>query len=157
MSEQSSADFPLLVSRSAANDAICEALRLYVGRGKRYSVKQLSNGSGVKDRMIESAMLSSDDPAHRRLPPEALLSLCSFLGATFTTEILRTAEQGAYELADGEPDPGALAIASTDDNARVVRTAMDGVFDDDERPDLRIVGVRMMGRGAQLVSLAKVA
>lgn len=157
MTDHQSADFPLLISRSAANDGIRDALRLYVGRGKRFSVKQLANGTGVKDRVIESAMLSADDPDHRRLPPEALLTLCFFLGATFTTEVLRAAAQGAYELPEEEPDPGTLAIASTDDNAKIVRAAMDGEFDNGERDDLRTVGVRMMGRGAHLVGLSKVA
>lgn len=153
MADLPSADFPLLVSRSAANDAIRDALRLYVGRGRRLSVKQLSNGTGVKDRMIECAMCGSEDADHRPLRPEALLSICMYLGATFTSEILRPTRQAAFDLPDDEPDPGEIAIDSTDDNAAVVRAAMDGEFCDVERADLRVVGVRMMTRGAQLAAL----
>lgn len=153
MADQPSADFPLLVSRSAANDAVRDALRLYVGRGRRLSVKQLSNGTGVKDRVLECAMYTSDHPEHRRLPPEALLSVCLFLGATFTSEILRGIGQAAFDLPEEEPDPGRLAIEGTDDNASVVRAAMDGEFCKDERDEMRLVGLRMMSRGAQLAAL----
>ncbi len=153
MAEQQSADFPLLVSRSAANDAVRDALRLYVGRGRRLSVKQLSNGTGVKDRMIECAMYASDHVEHRPLRPEALLSLCMFLGSSFTSEILRGIGQAAFDLPEDEPDPGKLAIEGTDDNASVVRAAMDGEFSGDERAELRVVGQRMMSRGAQLAAL----
>lgn len=157
MADNRSADFPLLVSRSAANDAIRDALRLFVGRGRRYSVKQLSNGTGVKDRAIECAMIDSDAPEHRRLAPEALVSICKFLGAEFTTEWLRLADQSAFDNSEGEPDPGAIAIASTDDNASVVRAAMDGEFCNDERDELRAVGLRMVARGTQLAALRAVA
>jgi hypothetical protein len=157
MADNQSADFPLLVSRSAANDRIRDALRLYVGRGRRYSVKQLSNGTGVKDRTIECAMYDADDAQHRRLAPEALLSICKFLGAGFTSEVLFATDQGAFDLSDGEPDPGSIAIASTDDNASVVRAAMDGEFCSDERDELRAVGLRMVARGTQLAALRAVA
>ncbi len=153
MADPTSADFPLLVSRSAANDAIRDALRLYVGRGRRVTVKQLSNGTGVKDRVIECAMYEADNPEHRPLRPEALLSLCWFLGATFTSEILRSIGQAAFDLPEDEPDPGKIAIEGTDDNASVVRAAMDGEFCKDERAEMRVVGLRMMSRGAQLAAL----
>lgn len=157
MADHHSADFPLLVSRSAANDAIRAALRLYVGRGRRVTVKQLSNGTGVKDRVIECAMYASDDPEHRPLRPEALLSLCMFLGATFTSEILRLTGQAAFDLPDDEPDPGQIAIENSDDNASVVRAAMDGEFCDGERAEMRVVGLRMMSRGAHLAALPATA
>ncbi|KQM18398.1 hypothetical protein [Novosphingobium sp. Leaf2] len=147
----------MLVSRSAANDALRNALRLYVGRGRHYSVKQLSNGTGIKDRVIEAAMLPADDPDHRRLQPEAMFSLFTFLGADFTSQVLAIAGLGAFDLPTNEPDPGALAIANTDDNACIVRAAMDGVFDDDERKNLRTVGVRMVARGTQLAGLVRAA
>jgi hypothetical protein len=46
----------LLVSRSAAREKVRDALRLYVGRGRRFSVKQLSEGAGVQARAVEAAM-----------------------------------------------------------------------------------------------------
>jgi hypothetical protein len=47
-SQPDSANFPLLVSRNAARERVRDALRLHVGRGRRYSVKELSNGTGVR-------------------------------------------------------------------------------------------------------------
>jgi hypothetical protein len=80
-----SANDSLLVSRNSVRETLRAALRLYVGRGRRYSVKELSNGSGVPDRMIESALCEPDDPDYRPLTLENLASLTSFLGAPFAS------------------------------------------------------------------------
>lgn len=155
MSDNFSANFPPLVSREHAGNEIGKALRLFVGRGRRYSVKQLSNGSGVKDRVIECAMCSADNVDYRPLPLDALLSIASFLGAGFTNEWLGVAGQGAFDLPENEPDPGELAADNSDDNATIVRAAVDGEFCDNERKDLKVVGSRMVTRGATLVALGK--
>lgn len=157
MADKPSADIEPLVSRNRAGAAVAKALSLYVGRGRRYSVKQLSNATGVKDRMIECAKCDPDNTDWRPLPLEALLSISAFLGADFTNEWLPLSGQGAFELPDGEPDPGDLAIDSTEDSATVVRAAMDGKFDEDERADLRIVGARKIARGQQLIALGRAA
>lgn len=155
MSADTSANFPLLVSRDRAGSAIRSALRLYIGRGRQFSVKQVSNATGVKDRVLECAMCEPDSTDFRPLPIEALLSISTFLGAPFTTEWLMLANQGAFDLPDGEDTPpGALAANCCDDTSAVVRAAVDGAFTDDERPTLRTVGVRMVGHGAALVSLS---
>lgn len=152
MSGPQSADLPLLISRSAANDAVRDALRIYVGRGRRYSVKVLSNGTGVKDRTIECAMYASDHPEHRALRFEALLSIARFLGATFTTEIIRLCDQGAFDLPDDEPNPGDIATDASQAAANVVRAFQTG-----EHESLPTIGSMMMTRGAQLVAIGKVA
>lgn len=87
MSDNGSANFEPIISREQAGNAVAKALRLYVGRGRRYSVKELSNGTGVADRMIECAMASGYD--HRSLPDWALLSIGSFLGPEFVGSITR--------------------------------------------------------------------
>lgn len=154
MSEKNTANFPQLVSREQSGNAIGKALRLYVGRGRQYSVKQLSNGTGIKDRVIECAMCAPDTVDYRPLPNDALLSIALFLGADFTNEWLCLAQQGAFLLADGDPDPGELAADNSDDNATIVRAAIDGEFCPDERRDLKQVGSRMVSRGATLVALS---
>jgi hypothetical protein len=127
---------------------------MFVGRGKRYSVKQLSNGTGIADRMIESFMAQVDSTDFRKPDVEELLTLCSFIGPEFTTEVLILAQQAAVWLpeTDGTP-PGALAADNAEDNAELARRAADGSFEGDEQA-LKVVGTRMMGRGAQLVALA---
>lgn len=153
-----SADNSPIISRSAARSTIRDALRLYIGRGRRYSVKQVSNATGVKDRVFECAMCDPDDTDYRPLPLEALLSVAAFLGADFTSEWLMLAQQGAFDLPDADaPPPGAIAADNAEDNAAVTRAAIDGEFDGQERKLLRPVGLRMVARGQQLVKLSAVA
>lgn len=111
MTASQSADFSPLVSRNAARSAVSAALRLYVGRGRRYSVKQLANGTGVPDRLIECAIADPDDTEFRPLSLENLLSISAFLGASFTSDWLKLANLGAYDLPDdSDPDFDALGL-----------------------------------------------
>lgn len=153
-----SANFPLLVSREQAGNTIGSALRLFVGRGRQYSVKQLANATGVKDRVIECATCDAASIDYRPLPPEALLSIALFLGSAFTSEWISLAKQGAFDLPDADdPPPGAIAADNCDDTAVVTRAAIDGKFTSDEHPDLRVVGIRMVARGHQLAALGRAA
>src|SRR6185437_6257593 len=102
----------LLVSRTAWRDSVRKALCLYVGRGRRYTVKELSNATGVPDRIIECAKLDPDDPDYRPLREENLASVGKFLGASFVSLWLEPLELGAFELADGQiPLPKVLSSA----------------------------------------------
>lgn len=113
-----SANIPLLVSRNAVREKMRDALRLYVGRGRRYSVKELSNGTGVADRLIESAMCEVDGPDYRPLAHEALASIAKFLGAPFASHYLQLSGLGAFELMDAQiPLPKVLASADAEDTA----------------------------------------
>jgi hypothetical protein len=131
-----SANDSLLVSRNAVREKLRDTLRLYVGRGRRYSVKELSNATGVPDRMIESAMCAVDDPDYRPLTLENLLSITSFLSAPFASAFLELSGLGAFELMDGQPPlPRVLASApSQEDEAeerkRLIRrlAELDGVL-----------------------------
>lgn len=143
-----------IVSRSAAGREIGDALANFVGRGKPWTVKQLSNRSGVPDRRIECAMCDPETTDWRPLAAEHLLSIALVLGPDFTDDWLELARQGAFVLPDeNDPAPGDLAADNADDNAVVARAARDGVFDNDERPELKVVGTRMVERGQRLVSI----
>lgn len=110
-----SANIELLVSRNSVRERMRGALRLYVGRGRRYSVKELSNGTGVADRLIESAMCEVDSPDFRPLSQEALASIAKFLGAQFASHYLELSGLGAFELMDGQiPLPKVLTTADTE-------------------------------------------
>jgi hypothetical protein len=125
-----------LVSRNAAREKIRDALRLHVGRGRRYSVKELSSGAGVPTRAIEAAMCFIDDENYRPLSLENLLSIAKFLGATFVSHYLELSGLGAFELMDAQPPlPRVLASApSQEDEAeerkRLIRrlAELDGVL-----------------------------
>jgi len=155
VSDEFAANFPLLVSSAQARGSIARQLRLYVGRGRRYSVKELANATGVRDWMINQALIPDDDPKHRPLTHEALQSIGKFLGADFLNGCLAHCGVGVFDLPDAEFCPGELAADNTDDNATLVRAAMDLQFDDDETPDLVKVGNRMMQRGACLIALGR--
>lgn len=156
MSDHFAANFPLLVSCNEARNKVSSALRLFVGRGRRYSVKQLANGTGVPDWAINQALIPADDPKHRALKHEYLMSISVFLGAPFITEWLSPAGVGTFDLLYGDVCARTMAADNTDDNATLVRAAIDGIFDDDEHPDLIRAGNRMMQRGASLISLGRI-
>lgn len=111
----SSADavnIPLLVSRNAIGERVRDALRLYAGRGCRYSVKELSNATGVPDRCIEAAKCDPDSPDYRPLSLENLASICKFLRDPFASAFLEPCGLGAFELMDGQiPLPKVLTKA----------------------------------------------
>lgn len=153
-----SAGIEPIVPRSAAYAEFAKALRLYVGRGCRYSYKEMQQKAGVPARMIEAYRYEPGDPEHRPAPFEHILSLAAAIGPEFTADWLKLADQGAFWLPDAdEPPPGELAADNADDNAVITRAARDGKFDKHERPDLRTVGNRMITRGTQLAALAAVA
>jgi len=122
-----SADNFILVSRNSIRESIRNALRLFVGRGRRYSVKELSNATGVADRMIESAMCDVDSEDYRPLSHEALASITKFLGAAFASSYLELSGLGAFELMDGQiPLPKVLAAVEggesvEDERKRLIR------------------------------------
>lgn len=156
MAVNDTANFASLVSREQAWNKFGSALRLYVGRGRRYSVKQLANGAGIKDRVIECVMCAPDSIDFRPMPLEAVLSIAMFLGSDFTNEWLHLAGQGAFDLPEGDdPLPGEFAADVVGDGAEVARRAADGEFCDDDRAALRAVGQRKVARGMHLVAMAK--
>jgi hypothetical protein len=143
-----------IVSRSSAREEFGKALRIYIGRGRRYSVKQASNGSGVADRMIESFMADPDSTEYRKPDLEEVLSLSSFLGEAFATEWLRLAKLGAFALPDEEiPSPGELVADCANDTSAVAAAAADGHFDPHDRERLVNAGLSQIENGMTLVSL----
>jgi hypothetical protein len=112
-----SAGIAPLVSRNLVRERLGDALRLYVGRGRRYSVKELSNATGVPDRCIEAAKCDPDDPDYRPLTLENLASLCRFLGAPFASAFLEMSGLGAFELSDQPPLPHVLSKADDAEDA----------------------------------------
>lgn len=126
-SQALSADFGGLVSRNLGYERLAFALRLYCGRGRHYSVQDLSLATGVPSRAIECAMHPCGRGEFRPLRFEYLLSLSKFLGASFASQFLELAGLGAFELMDGQPPfPKMLASAPTnekpeDERKRLIR------------------------------------
>ncbi len=156
MVASTSANMPLLISRSAANEAFRDALRLFVGRGRQYSVKQLSKGTGISDRMIESFMAQVGSTDYRKPDIEELMTLQLFLGPDFTTEMQTPTHQGAYWLPEADPTPpGEMAADLTEGAGAVARAVAGGDFSPEARHQLRPVGRRLMSVGASLAMPAR--
>jgi hypothetical protein len=153
MNARFSADLGPTISRNVAGNAINSALRAFVGRGRDYSVKMLSNASGVPDRVIECAMCHPEDPDYRPLKPEALLSIAGVLGPGFTTEMLKPIQQAAYRCDKRDVEPGALVADCAADTCEVATRAADGHFDINDRRALKLVGQRHVERGMMLVAM----
>lgn len=98
-----SANLSPLISRNRIGEAVRDSLHLHVGRGRRYTVKALSEATGVPERCIEAAKCGPDDTEYRPLKLEELASLIKFLGAPFASSILEIAGLGTFELMDGQP------------------------------------------------------
>lgn len=111
-SSADSANISPLVSRNTIGEKLRNALHLHVGRGRRYSIRELSQATGVPERSIEAAKCEPDDPEFRPLSLENLASLTKFLGAPFASAFLEPCGLGAFELMDGQiPLPKVLAKA----------------------------------------------
>jgi len=153
--DNNSANLSLLVSRELIGNKVGKALSIYIGRGKRYTVKELMRGTGVPDRLIECAMHPVGHVDYRHLKVEHIFSLMGFLGADFTSDLLASVEQGAFDLPDeSDPPPGVLAADVATDSAEIARLAADGEFDADDRKRLAVVGRRKIERGMTLVEMA---
>lgn len=155
MSATDSAGFSPLVSRSQFHEEFRSALRIFVGRGKRYSYKQAGNGAGIHPRMIECFLAPVGSQEWRDPHPEHIFSLASFLGPAFTSEWLKLAHQGAFHLPDEDlPPPGEIAADAATDTAEIVTRAADGEFCAEDRKALAGAGHRSIERGMRLVAAA---
>jgi hypothetical protein len=117
------ADLEPLVSRNLSYERLTFALKLFCGRGRRYSVNELSRGSGVPERAIECAMYQPHQAEFRPIRFEYLLSLNRFLGAPFVSHYLELSGLGAFELMDEQPLPSIL----TADSAKPAETPREKV------------------------------
>lgn len=143
-----------LVLHEQVENAYWQALRMFVGRGKRHRAADVSTGAGIHRRTLDSYRgFPVGHPDHRPLDEGQKWSILSFIGADMTTVWLGLIEQGAYNLPDLEPDPGELAADTSEASAKVVRMAADRDLTNDDPHQLRETGTRMMGHGAQLVAL----
>lgn len=107
MASSASVGIDGLVTYAAAAERLSRALRLYVGRGRLYSVKELARGTAMPADRIEAYLAGVGTEAHRHAKLADVLSLCAFLGPEFTSDLLGLAQQGAFSLPD--PDGGDLA------------------------------------------------
>lgn len=126
MNAPASVHFELLVSRNAIRERVRDALHLQAGRGRRYSVAQLAEATGVPAGNIENAMRPVENENYRPLKLEELASIAKFLKAPFASAFLELADLGAFELSGQPPLPKVLATAEaqpdvTEERKRLIR------------------------------------
>lgn len=105
MTDERSADFAANISREQAENAFRDALRLFVGRGRKHKASVVAIGSGVPLRLLDCYRgYPVGHLDHRPLHFGHKLSLTAYLGAEFTSAWLGLAEQAAFDLPDGGED-----------------------------------------------------
>ena len=138
MSGGKSADKTPIVPRTKLDLAVHDMLRLFVGRGKRWSVVDLEAASGVAARAIECARCEPGDPEHRPLDREQLFSVMSALGSIAQSVILsRLMGTAAHDVEPIELDPARLLTLLSEGGTEFIKRGIDGVFDNPDRGALR--------------------
>lgn len=98
-----------LISTAGVDDEIARAIGLFMGRGRRFSVADVAEGTGLGARSLQSYIASGED---RRTPSyEVLFTLMQFFGPQFTSKVLGWIGQGAHSLTPEPGDPG-MVIAT---------------------------------------------
>ncbi|MBB3691478.1 hypothetical protein [Sphingomonas sp. BK580] len=153
-----SATLTPVISRNDVHAAVRQALRRYLGHGKPLTVKQLSNQSGVADRLIECACNEVGTGDWRPLPVEKLLSLAMVLGPDFTNTWLSLARQGSFAMATTiEQTPSQAVALMAGDVAEFASYAADQTISRAEAPKLLAIASRQQEHSARLAALAAAA
>lgn len=124
MPDIGSADFAANISREQAENAFRDALRLFVGRGRKHKASVVAIGSGVPLRLLDCYRgYPVGHLDHRPLHFGHKMSLAAYLGAEFTSVWLAVAEQAAYDLPDGGEDDLDNAALDASEAAHAVQRA----------------------------------
>lgn len=115
-----------------------DALRLRVGRSKRYSFAALSDATGIPQRTIESYVQG----ATPGLP--AILSLFAVLGPGFTSDVLAPTDQSARPGSNDEPEHMQTLCCLTRLAAQIAEAVEDGHVDHREAAQLRPVAQELI-------------
>ena len=129
---------PSLIPHDTASAAIERALRLRVGRGRKYTWSGVSDATGVAPRTLESYVQG----ATPGLP--AFLSLCAALGPGFTSDVLAACGQVAHESDIHEPEHLKVLTALTRLSASLAEAVEDGYVDHREAAALRPEAQRLI-------------
>ena len=112
------------ISRDEALEAFSDAIRKHVGRGRRFSARDVAYACGVKDRAIGNWFAGGNAP---ELP--ALLSLCRLLGPAFTSRVLAPASLGGVERIEAVPiHPLKIAEHMSGETTQLLECLADGRF-----------------------------
>lgn len=139
---------PRLISTDAFREAVYHAIRLFVGRGRSWSVEDVAVALNAADHKITARAVQSwiaSDPIERRTPDTPMLgALCQLLGPSFTAKWLGPLGQGAHSLSAVTGSPAQIIAALMDGSAQFAVRGIDGVFCNIDRGDLETVADKMI-------------
>lgn len=138
-----------LISHDHAVRVLDDALRLRVGRGKRYSVASVASEAGIAARTIESYMQGKAPGLN------ALLSLMSVLGPGFTSDVLAPVGMAAREADPSEPEHAKLLAALCAISAELAQSMSDGFVDHREAASLRIAAIGVVEQLDAVIAAGK--
>jgi len=123
-----------MISPEAAEEALCRAVGLFMGRGRAHSVEEVSIGTGIPARTLSAMIAQGGD---RRCPSGCnLLLLASFFGVAFTDRLLGAIGQGARDLEPTADAPGVVIATLMAGAAEFAKAGADGRFCHVDRGDL---------------------
>lgn len=125
-----------MISQHAADDALVATIALFMGRGRRWSVKDVEIGTGISERTL-SAMIALDPESRRAPSGRNLLLLMSFFGVEFTDRLLSHVGQGARDLNPAPDAPGVVIAGIMSAAAEFARAGADNQFCSRDRRELR--------------------
>lgn len=127
-----------VIPQDVAAQRLEDALRLRVGRGRRYSFTGLYDATGIPTRTLESYV-------HGASPPLCnVLSLCAVLGPAFTSDLLSVAGQSAKEGTTDDPEHMRTLSCLTGLAAQIAQAVEDGHVDHREAAALRPVAQELI-------------
>jgi len=131
-----------IISPETAEDEICKAIGLLMGRGRQHSVEDVALGTKIPARTLSAMIASGGD---RRCPSGCnLLILASFFGVEFTDRVLSVIGQGARELDPAADVPAMVISKLMTGAAEFARAGADGRYCHVDRAELRDDAVMMI-------------
>lgn len=144
MNDAASANNELVYSRAATALVMQEILCLFVGRGRKFSVVELSAASGVAERQIECAKRAPGDIEHRHLKFEEAASILSVIGVPAQNMFLERMGTKAQPRDQVEHAPGTVMAILSTGTAEFVKRGIDGIYCRRDRGELRETADKMI-------------
>ena len=128
-----------IISQDAAMGRLSDALRLRVGRGRRYSFSGLSEATGIAERTLESYARGENAASFGNL-----LALFSVLGPSFASDVICISGLIAREGTPDEPQHKRLLSGLTGMSALLAEALEDGYVNHQEDAALRAEAQKLM-------------
>lgn len=131
------ANFVQPISRTQIDLVMHQILMRFVGRGKPFSIVQLSEDTNIPERKLESAKREPGDVEHRGLRLEEAMSILSLIGLPAQNMVLSLMGTAAVPRNTAEMEPGKLMALLSEGTTEFVKRGIDGQYDRVDRAELQ--------------------